>query len=182
MTRLAAYLSLIAGLALCPGLGISQSQQQAGAGLTSVQKRDGVADQIKKINKTLDFAMKRLERAKENKDIIQVNCVNDKLTGIRGFLRIAERSQKSLLEALAQRDESLVQHEYSKVAIVGLRVENLKLEVEGCIGELSQYTGNSELTVQVDDAIRQDDPSTEAIAPAFDALNVVRPPAVTGSE
>jgi hypothetical protein len=153
-----------------------------GAGMTIAQKSNSVDKDIKRIKRTLQFTLQRLEKAQANKDIIQVNCVNDKLTGIKGFLRIAERAQKSLREAKGERDVELVQHEFAKVSIVSLRVENLKLEVEGCVGELSQYTGNSELTVEVDESIRQDDPSTEVTTPTFEALNVVRPPAVTGSE
>lgn len=162
--------------------GIQASVAEPGAGMSIDQKSKSVDKDIQRIKRTLKFTLQRLEKAQANKDIIQVNCVNDKLTGIKGFLRIAERAQKSLREAKGERDMELVQHEFAKVSIVALRVENLKLEVEGCVGELSQYTGNSELTVEVDESIRQDDPSTEVTTPTFEALNVLRPPAVTGSE
>jgi hypothetical protein len=173
--------AVLCAVALQWAVGIVWAEDSSG-GLTIAQKGEAVDSTIKRIKKTLEFTLKRLETAESNKDIIQVNCVNDKLTGIKGFLRIAERSHKSLLEAMGERDAELVQHEYAKVSIVSLRVENLKLEVEGCVGELSQYTGNSELTVEVDETIRKDDPSTAATTPTFDALNIVRPPAVTGSE
>jgi hypothetical protein len=130
----------------------------------------------------LKFAKERLDKARSNKDIIQLNCVNDKLAGIKGFLRIAEQANKGLDDALNKRDQDLIDHEYRKVAIATVRVENWRLEVEGCVGELSQYTGNSELSVQVDPNIRTDDPAAADFRPAFEALNISRPPAVTGSE
>jgi len=155
---------------------------QLGAGWSMGKKSEKVGGALKKVGATLKFALTRLEKARTNKDIIQLNCVNDKLTGIKGFLKIAERAQKSLAEAMGERDSNLVQHEFAKVMLITDRVENLKLQVEGCIGEISQYTGNRELTVSVDPDIRTDDPTTGEVVPTFDALNVVRPPAVSGSE
>jgi len=155
---------------------------ELGAGLSVGQKVERVSGALQKIQGTLKFTLKRLNRARDNKDIIQVNCVNDKLTGIKGFLKIAERAQKGLAEAQREGDKSLVQHEFAKVMLIRDRIENLKLQVEGCIGEISQYTGNRELTVAVDPDIRSDDPTATEAVPTFDALNIVRPPAVTGSE
>ena len=66
--------------------------------------------------------------------------------------------------------------------LAGKRVEELRLEVEGCVGEMSQYTGNTEVAVATDDDVRTDNPDVEPYAPAFEALNSERPPAVTGSE
>ena len=156
--------------------------EEIGAGLSDDQKAARVSDALGTIKKTLAFTLKRLELARENKDIIQVNCVNAKLTGIKGFLTIAERSQGGLKEAQAQRDSNLLQHEFAKVMLIRDRVENLKLQVEGCVGEISQYTGNSQLTLEVDPDIRTDDPAVTEAVPTFEALNGARPPAVTGSE
>ncbi|MBV69860.1 MAG: hypothetical protein CMH52_00800 [Myxococcales bacterium] len=158
------------------------SAEELGAGLSDEDKAQNVTEALSTIKKTLGFTLKRLDLARENKDIIQVNCVNDKLTGIKGFLAIAERSQGSLKEARAQRDSNLLQHEFAKVMLIRDRVENLKLQVEGCVGEISQYTGNSQLTLEVDPDIRTDDPAVTEAVPTFEALNGARPPAVTGSE
>ena len=150
--------------------------------LSNSEKKTKVKEDITRIKATLKFARERLDKARSNKDIIQLNCVNDKLAGIKGFLKIAEQASKGLDDALNKRDQDLIDHEYRKVAIATVRVENWRLEVEGCVGELSQYTGNSELTVQVDPNIREDNPAGADFQPAFEALNVSRPPAVTGSE
>ena len=156
--------------------------KEIGAGLSASEKTKRVNRTIQAVQRTLKFALDRLEKARENKDIIQVNCVNDKLTGIRGFLKIAERSKKSLDQAKRQDDANLMQHEFAKVVLIGQRVDNLKLQVEGCVGEISQYTGNSQLTLEVDPDIRSDNPATTEAVPTFDALNTARPPAVSGSE
>jgi len=150
--------------------------------MTIQQKSSQVASIVSTVKQTHEFAMEKLKKAKESNDLIQVNCVNDKLARIKGFLKISERAKKSLQNAVRSRDEGLVQHEFARMSLVADRVENLRLQVEGCIGELSQYTGDSKVTVAVDPTIRQDDPSIDTVAPSFEPLNVVRPPAVTGSE
>ena len=181
-SRLGYTLAVLLTLGVATSMAVAAPGGQLGAGLSTGQKVDKVSSALQKVKATLKFTLKRLNRARDNKDIIQVNCVNDKLAGVKGFLKIAERAQKGLLEAKREGDVNLVQHEFAKVMLIRDRIENLKLQVEGCIGEISQYTGNRELTVAVDPDIRSDDPTATEAVPTFDALNIVRPPAVTGSE
>lgn len=145
-------------------------------------RTDSVSRTITSMKKTLSLALERLSQAREGQDVIQLNCVNEKLSAINGLVKISQTASSSLKEAIAKRDAELKQHEYSKVILAGNRVEELRLEVEGCVGEMSQYTGNTEVVVATDDDVRSDSPDVEPYSPAFEALNSERPPAVTGSE
>ena len=171
--------SILLGSATMTG---AQNGGEALSNLSNQEKRSKVDGDLKKIKDTLKFAQAKLDKARENKDVIQLNCVNDKLSGIKGFLKIAEQAKKGLDEAINRSDQDLIDHEFTKVTIATMRVENWRLEVEGCVGELSQYTGKSEISVQTDSNIREDDPSAAEFKPTFEALNATRPPAVTGSE
>lgn len=137
---------------------------------------------IKSMKKTLAVALERLAQARKGQDILQLNCVNEKLSAINGLVKISEQASQGLKEAIAKRDEELKRHEHSKVLLAGKRIEELRLEVEGCVGEMSQYTGNTEVVVATDEDVRNDQPDVEPYQPAFEALNSERPPAVTGSE
>ncbi|MEE2787823.1 MAG: hypothetical protein VX589_10820 [Myxococcota bacterium] len=174
--------SVLMILGACWAAAHAQNSPVSLSNLSEQDKRSKVDSDLEKIKETLKFAQSKLDKARENKDVIQLNCVNDKLSGIKGFLKIAEQAKKGLVEAINKRDQDLVDHEFTKVAIATMRVENWRLEVEGCVGELSQYTGKSEISVQTDPNIREDDPATAEYSPTFEALNVTRPPAVTGSE
>jgi hypothetical protein len=72
------------------GTALAAPNGQLGVGLSVGEKSERVDSTLAGIKSTLKFTLKRLNRARDNKDIIQVNCVNDKLTGIKGFLKIAE--------------------------------------------------------------------------------------------
>lgn len=151
-------------------------------GLTTEAKLSQAEQEIAAMRGTLDFTLKRLEKARQNKDIIQVNCVNEKLSAIKGLLRISEQARTGLQEAAGRNDDELINHEYTKITLAGLRVENFRVEVDGCVGELSQYTGSTQLDLEVSDEIRDDDPSATATEPVFVASEIERPPTVTGSQ
>ena len=150
--------------------------------LSDEARMKSVTKTVGSMKKTLSLALDRLSQARQGQDVIQLNCVNEKLSAINGLVKISQTASSSLKEAIAKRDEELKQHEFSKVMLAGNRVEELRLEVEGCVGEMSQYTGNTEVVVATDDDVRSDDPDLAPYSPAFEALNSERPPAVTGSE
>ncbi len=180
LNRFQIFSFLALGLLMVPVAGWSQAPRMDAQ---SSANKSGDADiRLDAIKSTLKLALQRLERARSNKDIIQLNCVNDKLTSIKGFLRISEQARVSLAEAMGQRDFDLVEHEFQKISVAAARVENLRLQVEGCVGELSQYTGDPDTRIEVSAQIRTDEPVLEEYRPVFEALNVERPPAVSGSQ
>ena len=141
-----------------------------------------IGSTLRAMKATLESATERLAAARNAKDLLQLNCVNEKLGAIRGLVTIAEDASKSHGEAAGRGDKELTKHEFSKILLAGKRVTELRLEVEGCVGEMSRYTGNTDVVVATDNEVRSDEPSSATYEPAFDALNSDRPPPVTGSE
>jgi hypothetical protein len=89
----------------------------------------------------------RIEEAREEKDIVKLNCVNEKLTQMKAFLKVAEQADVALNEALATRDAG-ADAEFSKIAIARTKVDGLRAESEQCIGQLS-YVVDQKTTVEV---------------------------------
>ncbi len=116
---------------------------------------------IETMRATHRFAVQRLESARQQNDILDVNCVNEKLGSIKQLLKLSEQSDVDLNEAAARKDRETVDYLYTKIAIISGRVENLRTEVEGCSGEASQYTAKTVVERSIDDDIRSDDPATE---------------------
>ena len=166
-------------IVLMSGILSAQAQDR---NMSDEQRLKTAGTSVTTMKKTLQVALDRLSDARKGKDIIQLNCVNEKLSAISGLVKISEEAEKGLKEAIAKRDAELKQHEYSKVVLAGKRVSELRLEVEGCVGEMSRYTGNTEVVVATDDDVRADEADVAPYQPAFEALNSDRPPAVTGSE
>jgi hypothetical protein len=161
---------------------VAFSAVAVGASKDLSQMSSEVSSRIDAMKDTLGVAVQRLQEARSNKDIIQINCVNDRLSIIKGLLSISERADIAMKEASASGDTELVKHEHTKVSIAAMRVENLRVEVEGCVGEGVQHTGGTVVERVVDKDIRTDDPSDEGLTPDVSTVVEQRPAVVTGSK
>jgi phage terminase small subunit len=100
-----------------------------------------------------------LFQARETNDMVQRNCVNEKLTQIKGLLRLSEAASVSMYEAMGKGADDVTNHEYTKIAVAHQKTQLLRTEAEQCVGELSVYTGDTDVTVEIDDDIPQTDPT-----------------------
>jgi hypothetical protein len=136
------------------------------------------ADALTRMRGILKDVLGKLEEARNTKDVVKLNCVNEKLTQIKGLLRISEQSDVALQEAVAKREASTADHEFTKVTIARQKVEQLRAETEECIGQLAFRTDEN-LTVEVETP--DDLPEDDLTAPPLPPTVVVRlPPASPG--
>jgi hypothetical protein len=164
------------------------------------EKLEAAADNIARMKTALKLVLGRAEQARNEKDVVKLNCVNEKLTQIKALLKVAEQADVALHESLASR-AGAGEAEFSKVAITRTKVDRLRREAEECIGQLA-YMVDEKTTVEVEQpaglpgaeaaslgvATRTDDPA-DVVArigddrgrrgPAFDPPPVVRPPAAS---
>jgi hypothetical protein len=90
-----------------------------------------------------------LSTARQSKDIVQLNCVNEKLTQIKGLLRISEDASSRMYDAIGAGTKDVIDHEFTKIAVAHQKCLTLRAEAEQCVGEFSVYTGETEITVEV---------------------------------
>lgn len=105
---------------------------------------------LARMREILTRIIKMLEEAREERDVVKLNCVNEKLTAVKGLLRIAEQSDVMLQEALARRDAEISGHEFEKIMIASQKCGQLATEAEGCVGELAVYAGETEVEVVIE--------------------------------
>lgn len=152
--------------------------------LSTQQKLSRSSKELERMKSTVKQTLERLKAAREKQDIIQVNCVDDKLQAIQALLNISEDADRGMREAAAREDVEMINHEFTKISFTATRVENFRVEVEGCMGEASQYTGKTVLDVTVSNDIRSDDPADADAEPVFTPVTVEldRPEPISGSE
>ena len=124
---------------------------------------------IAEMREGLEKTVELQQFARKQKDVIKLNCVNDKLLQLKQLLNIAEAARTDLSEAIASADEEARYHEYGQIVITSERVGTLVGEAQNCVGEELIYLGPTD--VDVDKPDMQDDPAGED-----DALDV-EPPA-----
>jgi hypothetical protein len=95
--------------------------------------------------------------AKKKKDVIKLNCVNDRIIQIKAQRNIADDTNTQLQGALAKNSDDR-QQLFDQLNGVGTNVKQLREEANGCIGE--SELSKQESGVEVDHPDIPDDPTT----------------------
>jgi hypothetical protein len=114
---------------------------------------------MSKMQATLQRVVQLQEIARKQKDIIKLNCVNDKLVQVKGNMNVAESATTALHEAIARTDEAQRQHEFTRITLTSQKVQVLGTEAENCIGEDLTFIGQTEVKVEIDPNIPETDPT-----------------------
>lgn len=133
------------------------------------------ASLLKRMKEILRRGFELLELARAEKDIVRLNCVNEKLSSMKGLLKISEQADIALQEAVARRDKETANHEFTKISIAYQKVESLGVESEGCAGEALRYTGDTRVEVKVEGVPDQPPPEPEMMDDILDST----PPAAS---
>lgn len=129
------------------------------ASLSNADKRTRAEQMLVEMREALQRATDVLGEARASKDVVQLNCVNEKLVQIKGLLKIGEQSSVRMYEGVAQDASDVVNHEYTKLAVAHQRTLVLRSEADQCVGESTIYTGDTEIEVEVDPSLREGDPT-----------------------
>jgi hypothetical protein len=139
--------------------------------LSSTEALTQAKEYVSKMQDSLRRIVQLQEVAKKQKDVIKLNCVNDKLLQVKGHMAVTEQAMSGLNEAVAKSDEEGREHEYTRVTILYQKVLVLGTEAENCIGEDLSYVGETTVTVEIDPSIPQRD-VTAFDLPAIDTTRV----------
>ena len=143
----------------------------SGSELTPTQKlafaQSAAADLSSGTNRILGL----IEEAQRRKDVLLLNCLNDKLIALRGLLKVADDSRLNLQEAIARENFDQQEHNYRKVAIADDQSKMIIAEAEACVGDLGySQAGGTIVSVTVEGEIQTADeefgsPSSSATRP-----------------
>src|SRR4051812_11016400 len=129
-------------------------------------------DYYKKMQDTQRRVQMLQSKAKKDKDMVKLNCVNDKLMQLKGHMTVTDQSMSSLTLDVAKGDDTARQHEFTRVTILYQKVVTLGTEAEQCIGEDVSYVGATRVDVEIDPSIPPEDPTQ----PELPVPDVTRPP------
>ncbi len=116
---------------------------------------------IDSISSTRRMVSDLLDRARQERDIIKVNCLNDKLTQIDVTLRSSREHQELLQTAVTINNDGQRNHEFQLMTIFRSRAQGLEGEARACIGEdTGTFDRDTRLTLIVDPNIAQQDTTT----------------------
>ena len=160
-------IAFLAVLLMLPGVALAQDDD--GGGLADTDKMNmkqarSQADQVVNEMKTmLRDVFDLLEEAQSKKDVVKINCLREKVTAIKGLLRISEQAAVNLQQKFAESDEEGVQHEFVKITIAQQKIQGLHAEAQTCAGEGAQYSGETETEAGTsDEAVNEFNDETDS--------------------
>lgn len=128
--------------------------------LSGAQRMERALGKIGTMKSTLTTTDQVLSRARnQERDILKINCVNEKIAAIKGFVKVSEQSYVSLSDAAKRADEEASKHHYTLISIAGQKVAGLGEEARVCAGEEVRYAEDTLLDVTVDPDIIPEDES-----------------------
>jgi hypothetical protein len=148
------------------------------ANIPDAEKVKHSSESLGRMRQSLKDVLKMLEDARNTKDILKLNCVNEKLTQIKGLLRISEQADVSLQESLAKSDSKVALQELTKVGIASEKVQDLEAQARQCLGQLA-YRSDENMVVEVDEPHLTSDDVTNPPPPP---PTVTRPPAASPTQ
>jgi hypothetical protein len=151
-------------------------------GTSDTDKLEAAAENVARMKTSMKQVLGRVEEARNEKDVVKLNCVNEKLTQIKALLKVAEQADIALHETVANKDPTS-ESEFAKITIARSKVEGLRADSEQCIGQLA-YIVDEKTTVEVSqpsnlpgdsssDDVRE---RRRGLGPPFPVPPVVRPP------
>lgn len=142
-----------------PTMGATASEQE----LLDMSQGDRLAmaaDGVNVIRGTLDRVnalREEIRTDKESRDFIALSCVNEKLSAIKGYAKVAEKAELALQSADTEKDQV---HQTKLVNLASMQVRALGEQAESCTGNAVPFAGpDPELDVEIDEDVRTDNPT-----------------------
>jgi hypothetical protein len=131
-------------------VGAQQGELVRGEDLSNSEKQERADGLVQRMQTIHQQVKARLMKARDAGDVIELNCVNVKLTSIKGLLRIAEQVHGALGRAVKNGEQDAVLHQFERMEIAARRGEQYYSESEACVGALEVYGGDTRVSVDVD--------------------------------
>jgi hypothetical protein len=121
----------------------------------------------------------QLEQARSARDVVKALCLNDKLNQMDVASRSAQDRSSALSSAVQGNDSDRSRHEFMILGVLKDRVDQLGKEANQCIGDEAGYIGESQVTLQIDPNIPDnniDQIGNDPEVPGLDAPVLSSPP------
>lgn len=128
-------------------------------GLSPPQMLEKVRSVVPEMDQLRAGVSQQLAEAKRNRDVVKSLCLDDKVKQMKLATDTAKDRVVDLNSAVTQNDIDRARHEFTVIQVLRERVQTLVAEAQQCIGEETGFVGNSTVSVTIDPALPDADPS-----------------------
>jgi len=112
---------------------------------------------VESMRASLTKGLDELKDAREKKDAVQLTCVNEQVTAMKGILRVSEDAMVSLQEALAANDTERSRYEFRKIQVSKRKMDDLLQAAVNCAGAEATES-NTSVQMEIDPNLATIDP------------------------
>lgn len=117
------------------------------------EARRGLSESAARITAMRDDAVKA------NEDDAQVQCLNDAVSSVNGFLTVTKNSYESLQVAVSAADDRTANHHLMMVSTSAQRASSIEAKASQCVGNALRYVGDAQTVQDVDPRLAEFDPT-----------------------
>lgn len=171
-----AALILLAGLQPTRAAAQDQlrSQLEQSSTTSSAEKREFAGDANKEMEAAVKKLAKAMSEAEREREAVQLNCLNKKLSSARTLSEVAESANAAMNAAIGENNLDKAEHEFRKIAVALQKTREFAAEGEACLGDAGSVPGVTSVDVSKGDLDDEDD--TEPIDDGSTGLLGVDPP------
>lgn len=132
--------------------------------MTVGQKQATVEKLILQQRKAVAETSALAREVNQTKDLVRLNCVDQKLEVMRGLLQLAETSSREFQQAVSEDKLEKADSAYVRIVISSNRSQRFAREAQACVGRSAVYTGVTQVELLLD-ADTPGDSATMSIPP-----------------
>ncbi len=119
------------------------------ASLSNKQKLNRAEKKITRMRENLESTTELLQSVRDSeRDVLKINCINEKLAAIKGFVKVSEQSYINLEGAVRKGDGGSAEHHYKLISVAHQKVRNLGAEANLCTGNERRFSGKRDIEVE----------------------------------
>lgn len=115
--------------------------------------RRGLAESAQRIAQMRDNAIQA------NEDAAQVQCLDDAVSSVQGFLTVAKNSYESLQVAVSAQDDRTANHHLMMVSTSAQRASSIEAKASQCLGNALRYVGDTQTVQDLSPRLADFDPT-----------------------
>ena len=127
------------------------------AGIPSARYLDVAQESTASMRSSLTKGLEELKQAREKKDAVELTCVNEQVTAMKGILRVSEDALVSLQEAQSANDTERARYEFRKIQVSKRKMDDLLQAAINCAGAEAS-SSNTSVEMEVDPNLAIIDP------------------------
>jgi hypothetical protein len=135
----------------------SDDEDDPAASVAPARYIEVASESLATMRTSLTRGLDELKNARENKDAVELTCVNENVTAMKGILRVSEDALVSLQEADGAKDGARARHEFRKIQVSKGKMDDLLQAALNCT-DADTTTTNTSVVLEVDESLATIDP------------------------